>query len=196
MEEEEEEERRWISADAIGHRLTDKTLHPQHADYIITIYLFTYYFIFFTVIITTIIIGIVIIINYYYYYYYYLISSSSSSISSMYPVKPWSPAAAPWRSRWRTAAAEPCAPRRTTPRLSRTTWRCCCRGCSASAACWTSSRRCRSFPGRTLSAERWDGRQLTSRGKTKTYMWDAFPNICHAKFCAYLIWYKQFQKRT
>ena len=44
-----------------------------------------------------------------------------------------------------------------TPQLSKTTWRCCCLGCSVWAACWTSSQRCRSFPGHTLSAVRREG---------------------------------------
>lgn len=43
------------------------------------------------------------------------------------------------------------------PQLSKTTWRCCCLGCSASDGCWTSSQRCRSFPGHTLSAVRSEG---------------------------------------
>ena len=65
---------------------------------------------------------------------------------------PWSLAGELWRSRWQTAAGGLYAPRRTTPRLSRTTSQCCCLGCSVWAACWTSSRWCRFCLGRIQSA--------------------------------------------
>lgn len=71
-----------------------------------------------------------------------------------YPAGLWILAAAPWRSQWRTEAVGLSVPRRTTPRPARTTSRCYCRACSASVACLTSSRWCRSYRGHTRWAER------------------------------------------
>lgn len=74
--------------------------------------------------------------------------------ANTHPVKPWSLAAGLWMSQWQTAVVGPSFPHQTIPRLSKTTWRCCCQGCSVSGGCWTSSLRCRSCPGHTQSAER------------------------------------------
>lgn len=80
-----------------------------------------------------------------------------------YLVTPWSLAAEPWKSQSQTAAAGLSVPHQKTPRPSKTTWRCCCRACSVSAWCLSSSQRCRSFPSHTQSAGgRWNSPQFNT----------------------------------